>query len=176
MSRVSATQLCRPGPSGRGRVRRPERLSCGAVAECISLTGGWPTRYYDRISSLRELPPSPAGACLTVDVVHPAPAKGPGEGPAGMPPGTTRQWQRCFFHYWHAKSRGRPTQPVIDLVPGSPEWEALCRRCGECCFELVYDEDDTLIASNDDASTSIRTRGNAPYTKKDLRSATTASG
>ncbi len=38
--------------------------------------------------------------------------------------------------------------PVIDVEPGSPEWEALCRRCGECCYELVYDHNDKLIASN----------------------------
>ena len=37
--------------------------------------------------------------------------------------------------------------PVIDVVPGSPEWESICRRCGECCFERVYEEDDTLVAS-----------------------------
>lgn len=40
------------------------------------------------------------------------------------------------------------TPPVIDIEPGSPEWEAICRRCGECCFELVYDEDDTLVSSS----------------------------
>ncbi len=39
------------------------------------------------------------------------------------------------------------TPPAIDVDPGSPEWEAICRRCGECCFELVFDEDDTLISS-----------------------------
>ncbi len=24
---------------------------------------------------------------------------------------------------------------VKNLVPGSPEWEALCSRCGLCCYE-----------------------------------------
>lgn len=37
--------------------------------------------------------------------------------------------------------------PVIDIEPGTPEWEALCLRCGECCFELIFDEDDNLTAS-----------------------------
>lgn len=37
--------------------------------------------------------------------------------------------------------------PVIDVEPGTPEWEALCLRCGQCCFELTYDEDDVLMAS-----------------------------
>ena len=35
----------------------------------------------------------------------------------------------------------------IDVAVGSPEWEAICRRCGKCCFELTYDQDDTLIGS-----------------------------
>lgn len=28
---------------------------------------------------------------------------------------------------------------MTDLTerPGSPEWEALCRRCGRCCYEKV---------------------------------------
>lgn len=37
--------------------------------------------------------------------------------------------------------------PAIDVVPGSSEWETICRQCGECCFERVYEEDDTLVAS-----------------------------
>jgi len=45
------------------------------------------------------------------------------------------------------KPKTADTPPIIDVEPGSPEWEAICRRCGECCFELVYDEDDTLISS-----------------------------
>jgi hypothetical protein len=45
------------------------------------------------------------------------------------------------------KRKRTDTPPVIDVEPGSPEWEAICRRCGECCFELVYDEDDILISS-----------------------------
>ncbi len=43
--------------------------------------------------------------------------------------------------------RGQADAPVIDVESGSAEWEAICRRCGECCFELVYEEDDTLVAS-----------------------------
>lgn len=42
---------------------------------------------------------------------------------------------------------GPDAPPVIDVEPGSPEWEALCLRCGECCFELTYDEDGALMAS-----------------------------
>ena len=38
-------------------------------------------------------------------------------------------------------------RPIIDIRPDTPEWEALCRRCGECCYELVFDEDDKLTAS-----------------------------
>jgi hypothetical protein len=41
----------------------------------------------------------------------------------------------------------RLDDPQIDVVPGSPEWEAICLRCGECCFEQLYDQDDTLLAS-----------------------------
>jgi len=44
------------------------------------------------------------------------------------------------------KRRPEPAS-VIDIQPDTPEWEALCRRCGECCYELVFDEDDKLTAS-----------------------------
>jgi uncharacterized cysteine cluster protein YcgN (CxxCxxCC family) len=38
-------------------------------------------------------------------------------------------------------------RPTIDIDDESPEWEAICRRCGECCFERTYDHDDTLLGS-----------------------------
>jgi uncharacterized cysteine cluster protein YcgN (CxxCxxCC family) len=37
--------------------------------------------------------------------------------------------------------------PSIDINVDSPEWEAICRRCGECCFERTYDHDDSLLDS-----------------------------
>ncbi len=37
--------------------------------------------------------------------------------------------------------------PPIDVEPGSPDWEAICNRCGECCFEQLFDQDDKLLAS-----------------------------
>jgi uncharacterized cysteine cluster protein YcgN (CxxCxxCC family) len=35
---------------------------------------------------------------------------------------------------------------ATDIVPGSPEWEAICRRCGRCCFDKLVDENDNLIS------------------------------
>jgi uncharacterized protein len=44
--------------------------------------------------------------------------------------------------------RGHPIGSVLDgVVVGSPEWDTICTRCGDCCFERVYDEDDRLVAS-----------------------------
>lgn len=71
-----------------------------------------------------------------------------GEGPGEVPFQGDVTMARMLLSMLAGKIRGEPDAPIIDVTPGSPEWEALCRRCGECCFELVYDEDDVLVASN----------------------------
>jgi len=35
---------------------------------------------------------------------------------------------------------------VTDPRPDTLEWDALCKRCGKCCFDKLVDEEDTLIA------------------------------
>ena len=35
---------------------------------------------------------------------------------------------------------------VTDISPDSEEWEAICNRCGKCCFDKLVDEDDNLIS------------------------------
>ena len=88
----------------------------------------------------------------------------------------TRPWQRYCSRCWARISRKTAdTPPIIDVVPGSPEWEAICRRCGECCFELVYDEDDTLMASTMCEFLDPDTRLCTVYETPLSRSATTAS-
>jgi uncharacterized cysteine cluster protein YcgN (CxxCxxCC family) len=35
---------------------------------------------------------------------------------------------------------------VTDIPPDSEKWEAICNRCGKCCFDKLVDEDDNLIS------------------------------
>ena len=47
------------------------------------------------------------------------------------------------------KGKAKPSEPITahDPVPGTPEWDALCKKCGKCCFDKLVDEEDNLIAA-----------------------------
>jgi len=47
------------------------------------------------------------------------------------------------------KGRTKPSErsAAPDPMPDTPEWDALCNRCGKCCFDKLVDEEDRLIAA-----------------------------
>lgn len=44
------------------------------------------------------------------------------------------------------KAEEKKRSIVTDISPDSEEWEAICNRCGKCCFDKLVDEEDNLIA------------------------------